>query len=480
MTVFDLFASLSLDDSNFTEGLNKAEKSASGFGKTLSTGLKVGGAAVAAVGAATVAMTGAVVKGAGEVAAYGDNVDKMSQKLGLSAEAYQEWDYVLSQAGTDINSMSTGLKTLTNKIDDAKNGSADATAMFEKLGISLDDLNNMSREDVFEAAIYGFQDMADSTERAALANDLFGRSGQELAPLFNTTIEDTKALQQAAHDLGFVLSDEAVDAAADYTDALDTMQRTLNGVKRNMLSSFLPAMTKVMDGLTKVFSGNGGVEEISAGISEMADQILEAVPTLLDVGGGIVQALLTSINENLPQLASAAVDAILMLTTYLVENLPMLVESAFTIITTLAEGLVKALPELIPAIIDVIIKIIDILTDPDNIGMLIDAAIAIMIALAEGLIEGLPKLVEKIPEIIVHLVEAIIENLPKLIIAAGKIIWALIKGIGESLYRLGESAWAIIKELGAAIVEKAKDLWNKAKEIVDQVGEGIAHWAMDL
>lgn len=480
MNVFELFAKLSLDDKEYNEGLDSAKKSASNIGKAIGTGLKVGGAAIAAVGSATTAMTGAFIKGASEVATYGDNIDKMSQKLGLSYEAFQEWDYVLSQSGADINSMSTGLKTLTNKIDDAKNGGADAQAMFSKLGISLDELNSMSREDIFEAAIYGFQSMADSTERAALANDLFGRSGQELTPLFNATIEETKELQQAAHDLGFVMSDEGVKASADYNDAMDTMQRTLNGVKRGMLSDFLPAVTKVMDGLTKIFSGQGGVEEISEGLEEFANKILETAPTLLNVGGGIVTALLTSIGNNLPQLASAAIDAMLMLATYLIENLPMLIDAAFTIITTLADGLVKSLPELIPAIIDVVLKIVDTLTDPDNIGLLIDAALAIMIALAEGLIEAVPRLIEKAPEIIINLVTAIIENLPKIIMAAGKIIWALIKGIGESLYKLGEAAWEIIKELGTAIAEKAQDLWNKAKEIIDIIGEGIAHWAVDL
>ena len=92
----------------------------------------------------------------------------------MSAEAYQEWDYVLGQAGVDITSMTTGLKTMTNQIDDAKNGSVKAQERFAKLGISLNDLNTMSREDIFSAVVSVMQGMADTTERAALANDLFG------------------------------------------------------------------------------------------------------------------------------------------------------------------------------------------------------------------------------------------------------------------------------------------------------------------
>ena len=93
-----------------------------------------------------------------------------------NTKSYQEWDYVMKICGTEMSSMTTGLKTLTNKLDDAKNGSESAQAMFAALGISMEDMQKMSREDLFKASIAGLQKMGDSTERAALANDLFGKS----------------------------------------------------------------------------------------------------------------------------------------------------------------------------------------------------------------------------------------------------------------------------------------------------------------
>lgn len=473
MNVFELFAKLSLDDSEYNEGLDNAKKSASGVGKAIGTGLKAGGAAIAAVGAATVAMTGAFIKSADNVAEYGDNIDKMSQKLGISAEAYQEWDAVMQHSGTTIDGMQRGMVTLQSVAE------KDAAA-FEALGISQEQLASMNTEEMFSAVISGLQGMEEGSERTVLAQKLLGSAAKELGPLLNTSAEETQAMKDRVHELGGVMSDEAVKAAAKFKDSQQDLNTAFNSLSRNMTTKFLPSITGVMDGLAKVFTGEGGLDDIKQGISDFVGNLTEELPKLLTVGSGIVTSLLTAIEENLPELAGAAVDTIIMLATYLIENLPLLVDSALTIIMTLADGLVAALPELIPAIVDVILKIVDTLTDPDNISNLIDAAIAIIMALAEGLIEALPKLAEKAPEIIMNLVEAIIENLPKLLIATGKIIWQLIKGIGESVYRLGAAAWDIIKELGAAIVEKAKDLWNKAKEIVDQVGEGIAHWAIDL
>ena len=89
MNVFDLFAKISLDTSEYDEGLDAESKKTSSFaskiGGGLKTAAKIGVGAIAAVGTAATAMTGAMVKGASQVAAYGDNIDKMSQKMGLSA-----------------------------------------------------------------------------------------------------------------------------------------------------------------------------------------------------------------------------------------------------------------------------------------------------------------------------------------------------------------------------------------------------------
>ena len=165
----------------------QAESSGAKFkkvGEVLKTVGVAMAAATAAIGTAAVAAGKKLWDMASETAKAGDEIDKTSQKLGMSAEAYQEWDYVLSQSGVEITSMTTGLKTLTNQIDDAKNGSTQAQARFAKLGISLNDLSTMSREDVFAAVVSGMQGMADTTERAALANDLFGKSGQNLLAHF--------------------------------------------------------------------------------------------------------------------------------------------------------------------------------------------------------------------------------------------------------------------------------------------------------
>ena len=473
MDVFDLFAKLSLDSSEYEKGLSDAESKGSNFGKGLGTAAKIGVGAVAAVGTAAVAAGTALVKNTGEVAEYGDSIDKMSQKVGMSAEAYQEWDYVMQISGTEMSSMTTGLKTLTNKFDDAVNGSDKAVETFDRLGLSMEDIQGLSREDLFAKVITQFQGMEDSAERAALANDLFGRSGQELAPLFNTTSEETQRLIQEVNDLGGVMSDESVKASASYQDQLTALTTSFTGLKNNLVSDFLPSVTDVMGGLTEIFSGNydEGVNKISEGINNVITNITNSLPKLIEVGGSIIEALFDAIMNNLPKIIDAAIQIILKLVDGLIQALPQLAEGAVQIIVALAEGIGEALPQLIPAIVDAVLAIVQALID--NVDLLIDGAIALMLGLAEGLIQALPVLIEKAPEIVIKLVEAIIMNAPKLLQAAIELIITLVDGMVKSFGKLIEVGADLVQQVKDGFLQKVQDAKNWGRDMIQNFIDGI-------
>lgn len=464
MDIFDLFAKLTLDSSEYEKKLGSAQKETGSFASKLKTGLatagKVGAAALGAVTAAAGLMTKSILDGTKEVASYGDNIDKASQKMGISAEAYQEWDAVLQHSGTSIDALGRGMITLSKQAQ--KGGDA-----FKKLGLSEKEVANMSQEDLFSAVIAGLQDMEEGTERTALAAKLLGGSAKELGPLLNTSAEDTEAMRKRVRELGGVMSNDAVKAAAKYQDSLQDMQTALDGAKRGITAEFLPAVTSVMDGLTEVFSGNGegGIGMISDGIGQFVDTLSDAMPGVLEFGSQVLLSLSGAIIENLPTLISAATETVLSLANGLLEQLPKIIEVGLQVLVALAEGIAQNLPTLIPTIVDVVLEIVDIITEPSTLATLVDAAIAIIIALADGIIEALPKLIEKAPEIISNLVDAIIENAPKLWDAAKELIDKLAEGI--------ENVWETIKEKGPEIIDK---LWEGIKEC----WETVKGWASEI
>ena len=334
MNLLDLMVKVGVDD----QATNKIGALSGDIKGKLSTAAKAGAVALAAVTAAAAGATRALVEDVKEVAAYGDNVDKMSQKLGVSSEAYQKWDYVMNIAGTSMDNMSMGMKTLTNKLDDAKNGSSDAQAMFAKLGLSMEDLNSMSREEAFEATIKGFQGMADSTERAALANDLFGRSGQELTPLFNMTTEQTNELMEATDRLGIVMSEDAVKAAAAYTDSYTTLTKTMDGLKHHVVSEFLPGITTMMDGLTELISGDAdkGAELIEQGVEQIIEVIERIGPRIVDIIARIAEVVAPPLVEALGLLVATMAAEI-------VKHIPDIMQIGLELIGSLLTGIVQGI-----------------------------------------------------------------------------------------------------------------------------------------
>jgi phage-related protein len=247
MNVFDLMATISLDSSKYEKGLKDAEKKSNSFKKAVGNAVKVVGAVSGAVTAGGGAMFGFAKKSADTA----DRVDKMSQKIGLSREAFQEWDYILSQNGASVDGLKIGFKKMTSQIDKVISaGDASGTA-FEALGMNIDDLKGKSREEIFSKVIAGLQGMDDETQKASLASDLLGKSALELAPLLNQTADSTEKLRKRSHDLGLVMSDDAVDSGVVFTDTLDSLQRAFGAVVTKVGVSVMPTVQKFADYIIK-------------------------------------------------------------------------------------------------------------------------------------------------------------------------------------------------------------------------------------
>jgi phage-related protein len=453
-----------------SEAESAGQSSGSKFSSAFGSVAKVGLASIGALASATIAAGGALVKGASDVAAYGDNIDKMSQKMGLSAQAYQEWDAVMRHSGTSIESMQNSMKTLANAVENG-NGA------FERIGLSMDDIASMSNEDLFSATITALQGVENETERTYLAGQLLGRGATELGALLNTSAEDTQAMKDRVHELGGVLSDEAVANAAAFQDSLQDMQTAFGGLKNSLMSEFMPGLTDVMDGLTNIFAGDSenGLGQVSAGIQSVVDTISTALPEFMSIGSSIVVSLANAITSNLPTLISTGAEALITISTGLIEQLPELVRTGFDIVVSLANSIASALPELIPVAIDAILELVNTLTDPGNLNSLIESALAIIMALANGLISALPQLLAQAPVIISNLVTAVVQAAPQLLSAALELVVTLASGIIDNLGQIFSAAGEIVSTVWDGVTSLVSTIWDIGSNIVEGIWQGISN-----
>lgn len=493
--------------------------------------------AAAAIGAGAVAAGKKIWDMANDTAAAGDTVDKMSQKLGMSAKAYQEWDYVLSQSGADIESMGAGFKSLTNLVDKATSGNDAAAASFQKLGISTKDLKDMSREDIFALTVKRMQEMGDTTERAALANTIFGKSGQGLAPLLNQTAEATQELMDKANELGFVMSDEAVDASVKFTDSMDTLKRTFEGVKNSIMSELLPGLTSITDGLALLLTGSDGAKDkIKSGASEIVNSIKKAIPqatealkTVFDVIGELVVSLLpdllnlvvdlatelfTSLSEALPEILPVLFDALFSLhDALLTDGLPTLLDSLVKVAGKLLDSFCEKIPELLnklitfigsidlgklleqflgavekiaamiadnlPTIVDNLVTAIINLVKTIDWKELIASGNRILLSITDGILNAIPSLIDALPDLIEAIIDFLTdpETVIELVKGAVKLVFKLIEKLPEIFMHLisamGRIGINLIEGLWEGISKAGGWLWDQITGFFGGIVDGI-------
>lgn len=245
MQIFKLFGSIFVDNDEANKSIHKTDEKAQGLGKTFVKGAGKVAKFGAVLGGVAVAGGAAMFKMATKTAEATDRIDKMSQRLGLSREGFQKWDFVMSQAGVSIDSMQSGMKSLTQRMGDAIEGTGVGAEAFEKLGLTITE--SMTQEEAFDATIAALQGMEDGVEKAALAQELFGKSGQELLPLLNATAESTDELKLKAEELGLVMGDDAIDAGVAFTDTVDQLKRSFGQAFVSIGTQFMPLMQKLAE-----------------------------------------------------------------------------------------------------------------------------------------------------------------------------------------------------------------------------------------
>ena len=425
------------------EAGEKAEKASGGWTVLKGTLADLAASAIKTAASAISDTAQEMITGAAE---YGDTIDKMSQKMGMSSDAYQEWDFVLQHCGASIESLKPAMKTLATA---AESGS-DA---FAQLGISQEQIAGMSQEQLFDATIAGLQNVTDETQRTYLAGKLLGRGATELGPLLNTSADDVADMRAQVHDLGGVMGSDAVKAAAAYQDSLQNMQYAFSGLKNNISGELLPTLTLIMDGVTKMLTGGG-------------DEVAAAV-------GDLVVSLSGQLTAQAPRMMSVALTFIAALVTGLLSALPDLTGTSVELVGALLLGIAEQLPGIIVAAATAVQGIVDKITSPESITLLVQAAVQILLALANGLVGALPELIDTIPIIITNLVDAVLASLPEIVEAGLQIIIALASGIitnsGHVLAVVPKLIVALVHAFGSYVSSVA----GIGKAIVDGIRKGI-------
>jgi len=268
---------LELDNDDFNDSIEESQGLGQTFGTEMETvfkGIKSALTVTGIVGAIT-GIVNSLKEAVNMTAETADGIDKGSKRLGISRQAYQQWDHALRQSGAGINDLSRGLMNMQTAIkaadvlhvpfadaEDAVDGLADKTVglsgdVYEALR-DLDMLGDLSEgkfgsaEELMNSVLLKLADFEGSTEdRGILARKLFGRGGNNLNALLDEGAEGVKDLLSEAEDLGLIMTDEEINNAVAYGDAVANLKAELDAIKQAFVADIIPNLTSAVTNLTE-------------------------------------------------------------------------------------------------------------------------------------------------------------------------------------------------------------------------------------
>lgn len=455
MDVFDLFAKISLDSSEYEKGLKNAKSSASGL-----TGLfgKVGSAAsTVGKGIFNVATNVAKVS----VAATTAGAAAVSALTTLAVNSYADYEQL-------VGGVETLYKTSADKVQQY---AADA---YKTAGLSANEYMNTAT--TFAAALVS--SLGGDTEQAAeLANTAIG----DMSDNANKMGTDMESIQNAYN--GF--------SKQNYT-MLDNLKLGYGGTKQEMQS--------LLDDANKLNAAQGNYTKYS--IDSYADVVsaIHDVQNAMGITGttskeasttiqGSVNAtksawsnLVTGIaddNANFEQLISNFVDSATTAASNIIPRIEAALNGAAKLIESLVPPIMAELPSLIetvlPQLAQSAVNIVQTLVTgiSANAAQLIDSAIQIITVLGNGIYQMLPTVAQSALQIVLTLVSKLNENLPQMLDTAGQMLIAFVEGVSEHLPDIMLAAASIVETLLTYFIEHLPDIVEGAMQMGDAVIDGI-------
>lgn len=290
-------------------GLNKALKDSQklikqNMGEILNV-VKDVGEKMAVAGAAITAGLGLAIN---SVQKLGSEIHDLALKSGASTEMLSGLKYAAEQTGTTIDAVAVAFKKMQKTIGtgQAEEGAAPGGghSAIAQLGIDMAALQRMKPDQQFLAIAAALRQMGAGTAQAALAQQIFGRSGTDVLPMINDETMSLDDFIKKAQKLGIVLSQEDANAADAFGDNLNNLKQSFTGLMEKAITPILPMLTQFVEYATGIIVA---VKDWVSTHKKLAAEIVlgaGALGLLLTLVGGVA-VILPSLVTGLGMLAAA-------------------------------------------------------------------------------------------------------------------------------------------------------------------------------
>jgi hypothetical protein len=224
-----------------------------------------------------------------------DALGKLSQQTQISVEALQTFGAIADEAGVGSAEFAKSLRRLTVELGKAD---LDKENAFTKIGLDIAELKSLKPEETFLAVADALAKISNDAERAAAANEVFGKGGITLLPLINGGADALRRAADEAGRIGGVLTQEQVQRVESMNDRFTQVGRAIQGIINQVTAGLSPALEKVATQLLGVFEKYGGAnigKFLADSILKFADGFIASIQSLVSlvqrIGAGITEIL---------------------------------------------------------------------------------------------------------------------------------------------------------------------------------------------
>ena len=210
----------------------------------------------------------------------GNNIDKMSQKLGLSAQTMSGWVHAANMSCVSTETFGTNLLKLNRQISAAATGNKSAQLAFKRAGVNIRDSAGKlkSADQIMLEMSDTFKKMPEGIYKSDLAMAVFGKSGADMLPLLQGGSESIKKLISQADELGTTFTDADAVASAEFCDNLDLLKKSIVGVKNTIGKQLIPIISPLLKSFAQWISANRQL--ISTKLTDWLNKIRKNLPEI--------------------------------------------------------------------------------------------------------------------------------------------------------------------------------------------------------
>lgn len=267
-----------LDDSKFQAGINRMDKAATKLGASMAKAF-AGGAVIG--GLATI---GTMLKNVGnEAIEFGSNIKDTADRLSMSTTAMQGLTEAFGLSGAKAEDVQKGMVRLNMSIDDARNNTGTARAAFERLGITWEQIDNESPEEVIHILAEAVKNTKDPVAALSSVMDILGKTGAKMVPGLS---QGADALRKMA-DEAAKLSDADIKRLDDYGDTIQKISTRLSVLKATAVVGAIEGVknASVSTVIKKIAEINSAIGMGPVGALAFAAKVPEDLKNAANKGG---------------------------------------------------------------------------------------------------------------------------------------------------------------------------------------------------